>query len=113
MIKPLGFHVLIKMEKVEQEVKEGALAGFQLTSDTQNKREQTGHDIGVVVSFGPLAYVGWEGVEGVTPEERAQSWGVEVGDKVEFNRYDGKELEHPDYQGYRIMADKDLIGALA
>ena len=113
MIKPLGFHVLIKMEDVEQEIKEGALAGFQLTSDVENKREQAGHDVGVVVSFGPLAYVGWEGVEGVTAEERAQAWGVEVGDKVEFNRYDGKAIDHPDYSGYRLMADRDLIGAIS
>ena len=110
MIKPLGYQVLVKMEEIEQTVKEGALAGFVLTSDEENKREQVGHDLGVVVAFGPLAYTGWEGVQGVTPDERAECWGVKVGDKVEFHRYDGKiPAGHKDH---RLVPDKELIGVI-
>lgn len=111
MIKPLGFQVLVKMEAVEQEITDGALKGFQLASDTENKREQVGHDIGVVVDFGPLAYIGWEGVEGNDPIERAECWGVKIGDKVEFHRYDGKIPAN--FKDYRLVPDKELIGVIA
>lgn len=109
-IRPVGFQVLVKMEEVKQSIEGGALDGFQLASNEENKREQAGHDFGVVVDFGPLAYVGWEGVEGNTGKERAEVWGVNIGDKVEFKRYDGKASNHPDYEGYRFIVDKDIVG---
>ena len=47
-----SLQVLIEMDVVEKEVKEGALAGFQLASNTEHEREQTGHDVGKIVAFG-------------------------------------------------------------
>ncbi len=108
MIKPIGFQVLVKMEEVER-VSQG---GIILATETENKREQDGHDIGVVVAFGPVSYVGWPGVEGDTAIERAECWGVKIGDKVEFHRYDGKIPSHPDYKDHRLIPDKELIGVI-
>lgn len=108
MIKPLGFQVLVEMKEVERV----SAGGIIIASKKEIDREQSGQDVGVVKAFGPLAYVGWEGVEGVTADERAASWGVKVGDQVEFHRYDGKALNHPDYNNYRLIADKDLIGVI-
>lgn len=108
MIKPVGFQVLVKMEEVEMI----SAGGIVIATAIENKREQAGHDIGVIVSFGPLAYIGWEGVEGVSADERAECWGLKVGDKVEFHRYDGKELDHPGYEDHRLIPDKDIIGVI-
>ena len=108
-IRPAGHYILIEMAEVSEEVTDGALAGFKLRSDFEQKREQSGHDIGTVVAIGPLAYVGFDGCEGATGEERAASWGFKVGDTVEFLRYEGKLLEHPDYPNHRIIPDDKIL----
>lgn len=108
-VRPAGHYILIEIETVSHEVTEGALSGFKLRSDDEQKREQMGHDIGTVLGIGPLAYVGFDGCEGATAEERAKSWGFEVGDKVEFARYEGKVLEHPDYPNHRIIPDDKVL----
>ncbi len=99
---PCGFQVLIEMDVVEKEVKEGALAGFQLASNTEHEREQTGHDVGKLVAFGPQAYKGFGCSE---PEE----WGVSLGDIVEFRRYDGKIPRNDENGRYRVINDSDVI----
>jgi len=102
---PCGFQVLIEMDIVEKEVKEGALAGFQLASNNEQQREQNGHDVGKIVAFGPLAY---KGFDCDTPEK----WGVSIGDMVEFRRYDGK-IPRSDKDGrYRVINDSDVILAI-
>jgi co-chaperonin GroES (HSP10) len=112
-MKPNGFQILVKMEEVSQEIEEGALAGFVLSTESEHKREQKGHDQAVVVSYGPLAYLGWDGCDAETAEGRAEQWGNKIGDVVEFNRYDGKELNHPGYENYRLISDKDIIAVVA
>jgi len=112
MLRPTGYYVLVKMEEVKNEVEDGALAGFQLASKDQHTREQSGHDVGVLISLGPTAYCGYQGVEGETAEQRAECWGVTVGNKVEFNRYDGKKPNHPDFQDYRVIQDGMIIGVI-
>jgi len=105
-IKPLGYNVLIEMEEIKQEVEEGALKGFVLHGDDQQNREQEGHFVGIVRAFGPTAYKGFANCEG--PKE----WGVDLGDKVEFHRYDGKKLDHPGYENYRLIEDSKIVAVL-
>jgi len=103
MYKPCGFHVLIEMDVVDQEVTKGALAGFQLQSDNEQKREEDGHCIGKIVAFGPTCFKGYAGCEG--PED----WGVKLHDMVEFKRYDGKIPLQDDLKQYRLINDSDIL----
>lgn len=108
--EPCGFHVLIEVETVEK-VSEG---GIVLATDKQHEREQSGNDIGTVVAFGPTCFKGYHGCEGPT------DWHPDLkeGTKVEFRRYDGKELRL-DRDGkalpgdkpapYRVINDSDII----
>ena len=129
MIKPTGYYVLIKMEEIDKTVTEGALEGFVLQSGDEHDREQTGHDVGIVEAFGPTCFAGYQGIDekvwvggpvskdnpgcrSCTATERAEQWGVQVGDKVEFNRYDGKVPRHPDFQNHRIIQDAHIIGVI-
>lgn len=107
--KPLGYRVLIKMEEVEQQVKKGALKGFQLQSDQEQIKEQHGHCIGRVVAFGPTAYQGYAGCEG---RDAPAKWGVKVGDLVEFRRYDGKPLTYNEDKTLRIVNDVHLLAVI-
>lgn len=112
MIKPCGYYILIKMETVEQTVKDGALEGFVLTTTAENEREQSGHDVGVLVALGPTSFSGFQGINAIGSEGRAKQWGVNIGDKVEFNRYDGKIPSDPEYKDYRIITDSHILGVI-
>lgn len=112
MIKPTGYYILVKMEEIENTITEGALEGFVLANDEQHEREQTGHDIGVVIAFGPTVFSGFAGIDAGTAGERCKQWGIAEGDKVEFNRYDGKVPSHPDFKDYRIIQDAMVIATI-
>jgi len=101
--KPTGYRVLIEMDIVENEVQEGALKGFQLATDHQQEREENGHCVGRIKAFGPTAFLGYEGCE------NPGDWGVELGDLVEFNRYDGKIPLYDTEHRYRIINDSDIL----
>lgn len=117
-MRPTGYYILIEMETVEQTITEGALKDFVLHSPDENQREQTGHDVGVIKDFGPTVFTGFAGI----PEEkgnttfsnidRAEMWGCKVGDKVEFNRYDGKVPRMEGYENYRIIQDQHIIAVI-
>ena len=112
MIKPTGYYVLIEMEEVSQQVTEGVLKGFVMASDTEHEREQAGHDVGIIRALGPTSFSGYEGCDAETSTGRAEQWGVKVGDKVEFNRYDGKVPRYPDFENFRIIQDHHIIGVI-
>jgi len=103
--KPVGYYILVEMDKISEEIEEGALAGFQLDSK-EVKREQHGHAIGTIKAFGPTCYKGFEGCE--SPDD----WGVKVGDRVEFNRYDGKECLAEGYEHFRLIPDSNIVAIL-
>jgi len=107
-LKPAGFSVLIKVEPIEKYHKGSVIAML----DNEAKREHGGQDVGEVVEFGPLAYLGYKGCKS------ASDWcpGLKVGSKVEFNRYDGKtpraaEIDES-FRNYRIINDNDIIAVL-
>lgn len=104
-LKPKGYNVLVRMEQVELV----SAGGVILHTTTEAEREQNGHDVGVIVAFGPTAYFGYQGCDGETAEMRAAKWGVKVGDQVEFIRYDGKIPRNPEFKDYRILQDGHII----
>jgi hypothetical protein len=121
------------MEEVEQK-DEKLIEGSELIlaapkTKKENKdlaeREQNGHDRGIVRAFGPTVFEGFRGIDSemeyqepngpthirsTTSEERAEQYGVKVGDQVEFNRYDGKIPRETDYANFRIIQDEHIIG---
>lgn len=100
--RPVGFQVLVELERVEKTTE----SGIVIATSTENDREQTGHDIGRIISFGPIAFKGFADCE--SPEQ----YGVKEGDLIEFNRYDGKIPRHDKEKIYRIINDSDVIAVI-
>ncbi len=115
-IKPLGFYVLIEMIEVEA-VSEG---GIILNQDLVNK-EQDATDTGYVRAIGPTAYHGYPGCE--VPgevingdlkyrESPAECWGLEIGQKIEYRKFEGKKSSVRGHENYRYIPDSHIIGAI-
>ena len=113
-IKPKGHYVLIEL----MEVKNVSTGGIVL-GDT--KRESAAIQFGVIKAFGPTAFVG---VAGCDPKdyppgdprynmEPHQLWGVEIGDRVEFKRYEGTDTSLKSAGSLRYVPDTTLIGGVA
>ncbi len=109
-LKATGYYILVELKHVDQEVTEGVLKGLVLTSPTENSREQTGHDIAVVLDIGPTAHLGYEGIDGDTAYKRAEQWGYALGDTVQIDRYQGTELKVPGYEHQRLVVDSCIKG---
>lgn len=105
-IRPAGYFVLVEVEPID-ETYQGT--GILMPKGEQN-REHGGRDIGKIISFGPLAFKGFDNCTG--PED----WGVKEGDMVEFKRYDGKvprfgELNE-EFKNYRILIDNNILAVV-
>lgn len=101
-VKPCGTTILVEIIPVE-DTYEGSVIQ-RPTNET--KRETGGRDIGRVLEIGAYAYKEW----GLTHKD----WGYEVGDVVEFKRYDGKAPRISEtfdqFKNYRYITDNDIIG---
>jgi co-chaperonin GroES (HSP10) len=116
-IRPLGFYVLIEMQKVE----EATASGIILNSDLVSK-EQDATDIGYVRAIGPTAYHGYPGCDaensGLTRDgdqivtSPSSKWGLEIGTKIEYRRFEGKKSAVKGYENYRFIPDSHIIGAI-
>ena len=112
-LKPNGYYVLIKV----QEIQTTTQAGIELPAEYV-QREQGGHDEGEIVAFGPLAFTGVTGIpevhEGMRLDvyQRAELWGTHVGQRVIYQRYDGKDLREKTGETYRLVQDQHLICAI-
>jgi co-chaperonin GroES (HSP10) len=84
------------------EVEEKSEGGIVIATPTERNREQIGQDVGVVEKLGPMAFLEWEGI-GDTPEERAAAFGIKIGDKVMFDRYEGKAPRVRGYENHRLI----------
>jgi co-chaperonin GroES (HSP10) len=94
-----------------EEVSEVSEGGIVIATKVEHEREQNGHDVGVIKAFGPTCFMGFKGIdESLVTESRAMSYGVKVGDKVEFNRYDGKKPRDPKLENYRLIQDEHIVG---
>jgi len=116
-IKPLGFYVLIEMETVRQE------SVIQLPQELIDK-EQDATSIGYVRAIGPTAYCGYPGCEmteqidldnggwenkDIPPHK---CWGLEIGQKIEYRKFEGKKSSLKGYENYRYIPDSHIIGAI-
>lgn len=93
MIKPVGYRVLIKPDKVEEKSKGGIIIN---TIDA--KREQAAQVIGEVVAVGDYCWTEYEA-----------PW-AKVGDKVYYQKYSGMSL--PNDQDHILLNDTDITGVV-
>lgn len=104
MIKPVGFYVLIE----DVEVEEVTPGGIIVPNEVKD-REQEGVDFGTILAFGPICFAGYTKAGGEYCES-PEDWGVKVGDKVEFRRYEGKKSNKGDGRNLRYVPDSAIIG---
>jgi len=110
-IKPLGFYVVVEMETVEK-VSDG---GIVLPEDLVNK-EQDATSVGYVRAIGPTAFHGYPGCD--LPDKPDPqwaphlAWGLEIGQKVEYRKFEGKKSAIEGHENYRYIPDSHIIGAI-
>lgn len=119
-IKPLGFYVLIEMEEIRQE-------GLIELPDELINKEQSAVDVGYVRAIGPTAYHGYPGCDmlaigepitaldaenGITSATPHGCWGLEVGQKIEYRKFEGKASAVKGHENYRYIPDSHIIGAI-
>jgi len=105
-IKPLGYFVLVDVTAAEHVTKGGIIKPRELV-----EKENMGEETGIVVAFGPTAFVGMRGCE-ATDRPAYEQWGVKVGDKVEFKKYEGKKSYVEGFENYRYIPDTHLLGVV-
>ena len=110
-IKPLGFYVLVEMEEVESVSKGGIVMPGDLIA-----KEQDATSVGYVRAIGPTAYVGYPGCDKTTEYNTKISpntcWGIKIGMKVEYRKFEGKASSMPGYENHRYIPDSHIIGAV-
>jgi co-chaperonin GroES (HSP10) len=91
-------------------VEETSAGGIIVSSQTELERERKGRDLGEIIEFGPIAFLGFATCE------KPEDWGCKVGDTVEFNRYDGKISRASEIDkslaDYRLINDEDIIAVI-
>jgi len=100
-MKPLGYYVLIEIEDVEEVTPGGIVMPKGLT-----EKEQLVDQIGIVKAIGPTAFMGYPGCDVGSP---AEAWGIQVGDKVLFEKYAG---EYSKDDSFRLVPDSKIIGLI-
>jgi len=110
-LKPCGYYVIVDVTPVESVTKGGII----LPEDTVEK-EQAVEETGTVVSIGPLAFLG---MRGCTEEDVERTglpahkiWGIDVGDKVEFKKYEGKKSFVKGLEKQRYIPDTHIMGVI-
>lgn len=109
-IRPVGFYVLVEMEEVEKISK----GGIVLPDDLINK-EQDAADVGHVRDIGPTAFAGYPGCEDrpdIVDFKPHMAWGVKIGDKVEYRKFEGKRSIVKGFENYRYLPDSHIIGVI-
>jgi len=104
---PCGDRILVKLDDVEEK----SAGGIIMATASEREREQVGQDCGVVISLGPLIFLDYEGL-GDTPEDRTASYGVKVGDRVTFDRYEGKAPRVVGYERHRLIRSMAIQGVV-
>lgn len=113
MIKPLGFYVLIEMVEIEKKS-----AGGIILDHKDVERLQEGCDIGYIRAIGNTAFRGFAGCQPTEypPNhefyslEPHQIWGFNIGDKVEYRRFEGKVSGVDGNDRFRYIPDTQIIG---
>jgi len=98
-IIPVEYHVIIKVEKVDDKS-----AGGIFLSEISQEREQMAHDKGWVVAISDMAFSDWNGR---IPQP---------GEKVIFNKYAGSLIkvrnDKKEFEDFRLCNDKDIVAIL-
>lgn len=105
-ISPLGHYVLVEIPP-KQEYSEGGIALPDDYADKQHAVTETGY----VREIGPTCYVGWPGCDSEEYEPH-EMWGIDIGDKVEFRKYEGKSSVVEGYEDFRYIPDTNIIGVI-
>lgn len=105
-IKPCGYYILVDVTETEKVTPGGIVLPEALT-----QKEQTVEETGTIIAFGPTSFVGMRGCseEGRPAHEQ---WGLKVGDKVEFKRYEGKKCYVKGFESYRYIPDTHIMGVI-
>jgi chaperonin GroES len=101
MIKATGHHVLVRVEKPEHKT-----AGGIIMPDQVRDAEKRGAEIGIVLGFGPTAWMA-EGLGG-------RRW-CEVGDRIFFAKYSGKWVKdptNPEAEELLVIRDDDVVAVV-
>jgi co-chaperonin GroES (HSP10) len=112
-IKPLGFYVLIEMIEIQKKS-----AGGIILDAKDVDRQQEGCDIGYVRDFGNVAFSSFPGCNPADyPPNHVFSsidapaiWGIKIGDKVEYRRFEGKVSGVEGNDKLRYIPDSQIIG---
>lgn len=105
-IEPLGFQVLIEMIEVKDVSAGGVFMG-------NVAREQSTVDTGYVRAIGNIAFAGFAGCdpESYSPSHPFHSlkphqiWGIDIGDKVEYQHLEGQISRTKGYERFRVVPD--------
>jgi co-chaperonin GroES (HSP10) len=106
-IKPCGYFVLVDVTPAESVT----AGGIVLPKDLVEK-EQLVEETGTIVAFGPTAFVGMRGCESEVFPAYVM-WGLQVGDLVEFKKYEGKRSFVEGMENYRYIPDTHIIGVIS
>ena len=74
--------------------------------------EQDATSVGYIRAFGPTAYVGYPGCDKEGEESPSEQWGLKVGQKVEYRKFEGKASSMTGYENHRYIPDSHIIGAV-
>lgn len=116
-VSPLGHMVAIEVLEVEAKSKGGIITSVGKNAEF----EQDACEFGRIVAFGPTAFYG---VTGCNPEKYPttsafsrmtppQIWGVDVGDVVEFRRFEGKKSGVKGQERIRYIPDTQILGKVS
>lgn len=103
---PVGFYVLVELEEAESVTKGGIILSADLVA-----KEQSATQTGRIVCFGPLAYKEWPGCV-QEDKEPHECWGVQVGDLVEFKKYEGMKSVVDGHDNHRYIPDSHIVGKI-
>lgn len=108
MLKACGYYILVEIPE-----KESIKSSVIMISQEFKDEEVYASDIGIIKDIGPTCFSGMEALMDIKCSiERAKKWGIKVGDKVEFTRYDGKQPTTPGYENYRFIQDQHVIARI-
>lgn len=117
MINPIGKQILVRLLPVEKKFLGN---GTIVLPEDLVEKEEGGRDMGYIVSWGPMAWVGYELACDRT-SCTAFDFGITgepVGALVEFARYDGKltrfgaDKTYPEYKDYRYILANTIRGQI-
>ena len=105
-----GYRILLAVDSVEEEIREGALKGFQMTHSEQQKRmENSGQQTGTVLGIGETC---WTDATG----NKMVPW-CDVGDQILFSKHAARFIYTPGEdklaaEEFAVINDTDVIAVV-